>query len=141
MATTLTRFDPLFEPLEEMMRRFAPLVGSERRTAVPEIKIDVEEKDDAYVVKAELPGVKKEDINVDIDGNVVTLRAQTKAEREEKDGGRVVRSERYYGELYRSFALAAEIDESKAEAEYSDGILKLTLPKKSNGGAKRLAIK
>ena len=62
-------------------------------------------------------------------------------EHEEKDGGRVVRSERYYGELYRSFALAAEIDESKAEAEYSDGILKLTLPKKSNGGAKRLAIK
>jgi HSP20 family protein len=105
-----------------------------------EIKLDVEEQDAAYVVTAEIPGVRKEDIKVDVDGNVVTICAESKTEREEKNRGCVVRSERYYGSLYRSFALGTDIDQSKAQAKYADGVLTLTLPKKSNGSAKRLSI-
>jgi len=136
----ITRFDPFFEPFEDLMRRFSRTVPSETLDLPAEIKLDVEEQDTAYVVTAEVPGVRKEDIKVDVDGNVVTICAESKAEREEKKRGRVVRSERYYGSLYRSFALGADIDESKAQAKYADGVLTLTLPKKSNGSAKQLTI-
>jgi HSP20 family protein len=136
----IARFDPFFEPFEDLMRRFSGRFPAEVRNLPAQIKLDVEEQDTAYVVTAEIPGVRKEDISVDLDGNVVTIRAESKAEREEKKRGRVVRSERYYGSLYRSFALGTDVDESKAQATYADGILTLTLPKKTNGRAKRLTI-
>lgn len=102
--------------------------------------MDVEENDKAYVVKAEVPGVKKEDINVQIDGNVVSISAESKQEKDIKENGKVIRSERYYGSLSRSFSLASEVDQGAAVAKYADGILELTLPKKTNAGAKKLAI-
>lgn len=145
----ITRFDPFrelarFDPFRDMgdffpgftLRPVLRDIGVE-----PQIKLDVAEADKAYTVKAEIPGVKKEDIQVSIEGNQVSISAEVKQEKEEKEGKKLVRSERYYGRQYRSFSLAHDIDESKAEAEYKDGVLQLTLPKKSNGEVKKIAVK
>ena len=104
--------------------------------------MDVSEDDKAYHVKAEVPGVKKEDIHVAVEDNQVSITAEVKQEKEEKKGETVLRSERYYGMQSRSFTLMHDVDQGKAEAKYQDGILELTLPKKSNGGTvKQLAVK
>jgi HSP20 family protein len=93
-------------------------------------------------VKAEVPGVRKEDIHVAVEDDQVSITAEVKKETEEKKGETVLRSERYYGMQSRSFTLMHDVDQSKAEAKYQDGILELTLPKKSNGGAvKQVAVK
>ena len=104
------------------------------------MKIDVKEDEKAYTVKADIPGVKKEDIQVDIDGDTVSVRAEAKQEKEEKKGEKVVYSERSYGMVSRSFTLPVSVDDRAAKAEYKDGVLNLTLPKKSNGAGKRIAI-
>ena len=106
----------------------------------PEIRVDLKEAGDLYEVRAEIPGVHKEDIDVRIDGNVVTISAQIKQDREDKDGDRVLRSERQYGYASRSFALANALDETRSEAKYQNGILALRLPKKSAPTQKKLAI-
>lgn len=108
-----------------------------------DVPVDVVEKNGVYKVRADLPGVKKENINVRIDGNIVRIDAETQDAKEFKeDGGKVLRSERYYGSVSRTFSLADDVDESKATAKYSDGVLSLELPKKaaSSAGAKRLTI-
>jgi HSP20 family protein len=85
--------------------------------------------------------VKKEDIQVSIDGNRVSISAETKTEKEEKKGEKVLRSERYYGNVARSFTLANDVDETKAKAKYTDGVLELTLPKKEGATTvKKLAV-
>jgi HSP20 family protein len=104
------------------------------------MKIDVKEDDKAFTVKADIPGVKKEDIQIDIDDDRVSLRAEAKQEKEEKKGEKVVYSERSYGMVSRSFTLPTSVDEKNAKAEYKDGVLNLMLPKKSNGAAKRIAV-
>ena len=105
------------------------------------MKIDVKEDDKGYTVQADIPGVKKEDIQVDIDGDTVSVRAEMKQEKEEKKGEKVVYSERRYGMVSRSFSLPTEVDDKAAKAEYKDGVLKLVLPKKANGaGAHRISI-
>jgi HSP20 family protein len=146
----ITRFDPLsdlvsfapFRNFEDIFR--VPRMRSFVRDlpAEPEIRMDVSEDDKAYHVKAEVPGVKKEDIHVAVEDNQVSITAEVKHEKEEKKGESVLRSERYYGMQSRSFTLMHDVDQGKAEAKYQDGILELTLPKKSNGGAvKELAVK
>jgi HSP20 family protein len=107
----------------------------------PRIKIDVAESNGSFVVKAEIFGVKKDDIDVRIDGNLVTIGAEVKSEKEEKEGGRVLRKERQHGWASRSFTLASPVDEAKADARYEDGVLSLTLPKKAGQATKRLAVK
>jgi HSP20 family protein len=103
--------------------------------------MDLKEDDKAYTVHAEIPGMKKEDIQVSIDGNRVSISAETKTEKEEKKGEKVLRSERYYGKVARSFTLANDVDEAKAKAKYADGVLELTLPKKEGATtAKKLAV-
>src|SRR4029077_10354309 len=104
------------------------------------LRVDVTATDNSYLVRAEIPGVKKEDINVAIDGNQVEISAEVKNEKEAKDGEKVLRSERYYGRVYRAFALDQDIDESATQAKYADGILELTLPKKQTAAAKRITI-
>jgi HSP20 family protein len=84
--------------------------------------------------------VKKEDIHVSIEGNQVSISAETKLEKEEKKGEKVLRSERYVGKVARSFTLAHDVDEAKSQAKYSDGVLELTLPKKAPNTAKKLAV-
>ena len=105
-----------------------------------QIKVDVKESADAYTVHAEVPGVAKDDIHVSVDGNVVTLRAEVKQLDTKTEGERVLRSERYFGEVSRSFQLAVDVDEAKASAKYDNGVLTLTLPKKRGNGSKRLKV-
>jgi HSP20 family protein len=106
----------------------------------PQIRLDVRETDKDYAVKAEIPGVKKEDIDVRIDGNQVTISAEVKQDKEEKKDGRVLRSERRYGYASRTFSLGSDVDSSAADAKYTNGVLELKLPKKATSGAKKLAI-
>lgn len=136
----LARFEP-FRNLETFFNdfRFRPCLQT--FDAEPAIRMDVAESDDAYRIKAEIPGVKKDDIKVSIDGNQVSISAQVRQEKEEKKDEKVVRRERYFGEQMRSFTLAHDIDQGKASARYRDGVLELTLPKKAGGnGAKTLSI-
>jgi HSP20 family protein len=104
------------------------------------IKVDVKASDGNYIVDAELPGVNKDDIQVNIDGNRISISAEVKKESEEKKGEQVLRSERYYGRVERSFELDSDVDEAKAKATYNDGVLKLTLPKKERASSKRLSV-
>jgi HSP20 family protein len=103
--------------------------------------MDVTETADGYLVHAEIPGAKKEDINVEIEGNQVTLTAEVKREAEKKDGDKVLRSERYYGNVYRSFTLPVELDEGKSEAKYNDGVLEVTLVRKASLPGRKLSVK
>ncbi len=147
MANHLTRFDPFgdiarFEPfqgLEEWMRDFNLRPALRDWNVEPRIKMDVSEDDRNYTVKAEIPGVKKEDIHVNVEGNQVTIAAELKRESEQKEG-KSLRSERYFGQQSRSFALAQAIDDAGVEAKYADGVLVLTLPKKPNASSKKIAI-
>lgn len=117
-----------------------PLHGDPMPSAA-QIKIDVSESDTAYTVQAEVPGVGKEDIHVSIDGSVVTLRAEVKQhDSQQGDGSKVLRSERYYGAVSRSFQLPQDIDQAAAKAKYDNGVLTLTLPKKQASGSQRLTI-
>ena len=106
----------------------------------PQIKIELYEDDNSYTVKAELPGVDKEDIKVEIDGKQVSISAEVRREKEEKKGKMTLRSERYYGKQYRSFSLGQFVDESKAEAKYQNGVLELKLPKKNGTAGKTIKI-
>ena len=136
----ITRYNPFDELFREFNKGFwvKPLAFP-AETSV-EIKIDVKEDDKGYTVRAEIPGVKKDDIKVDVEGNLVSVRAEVKQEKEEKKGEKVVYSERAYGMASRSFTLPAEVDAKDAKAEYKDGLLSLTLPKKANGAGQRIAI-
>jgi HSP20 family protein len=136
----LTRFDPFADPFEYLVRRVFKPVRWETETQPLQIKVDVEENDKAYTVKAEIPGVKKEDINVQIEGNQVSITAESKQEKDVKENGKVIRSERYYGSLYRTFTLGQDVDQGAASAKYADGILQLTLPKKATAATKKLTV-
>ena len=116
-----------------------PLHGDPLPTPA-QIKVDVKETDQGYSVQAEVPGVAKEDIHVSIDGNVVTLSAEVKQSDAQTSSEKLLRSERYYGAVSRSFQLPADIDQDTAKAKYDNGVLTLTLPKKKSGASQRLAI-
>lgn len=137
----LTRFDP-FADIDEIFRDFLtmPTVGLRGRETTPRIRVDISETEQAYTVVAEIPGVSKEDIKVSVEGNRVSINAEVKEEKRAEDAGRLVRSERFFGQQYRSFTLPLEVDDAAAEAKYHDGILELTLPKKAGGGGKQLSI-
>ena len=140
--SNLRVLDPAFsDNFESTLRRFFAPVAFDADAPVLKMRIDVSEKENAYEVKADIPGVKKEDINVRIDGNVVQIDAEVKREKETKgNGDRVLRSERYYGNVSRTFSLAEDVDDSKAEAKYADGVLTLALPKKSTAASKKLTV-
>lgn len=127
------------DPFDELLRGFLirPVGGQvEPQT----LKVDVKEREDAYAIHAEIPGIKKEDIHVSIDGAIVSITAERREEKEVKDGERSLRSERYFGKVSRSFELPQEVDESQSSAKYNDGVLELVLPKKVAAQAKRLTI-
>lgn len=138
----IARYDPFdvtLEPFDDLFRGFFRPVRMEGAPVV-QIKMDVKESDKAYLVHAEVPGVSKEDIHVTIDGNQVAISAEVKKEKEEKEGEKVLRSERYYGKVYRAFSLAQEVDQAASHAKYANGVLELTLPKKAVSAAKKLAV-
>ena len=138
----ITRYDPFGNLLDDFMNGYfvRPLAPVEPGETARRLKVDVSEKDTDYRVLAEIPGVKKDEIQVDVEGDVVTISAETRAEKDAKEGERVIHSERYYGKISRSFRLGQEVDQTKASAKYTDGVLELVLPKKAAANAKRLTI-
>lgn len=140
--SNLRVLDPAFsDSFESALRRFFAPVALDTEMPSLKMRIDVSEKGDGYQVKADIPGVKKEDINVRIDGNVVQIDAEVKREKETKgNGDRVLRSERYYGNVSRTFSLSEDVDDAKAEAKYADGVLTLTLPKKATAATKKVTV-
>jgi HSP20 family protein len=138
---TVTRFDPLNDLVDDLFKGFfVRPVAFEGRGEAPRMKVDVAEKNGAYLISAELPGVKKEDIQITIDGTQVTLTAETKREKEVTQDERVLHTERSYGKVTRSFSLPQEVDEAKAEAKFRDGVLELALPKKAAATRKQITI-
>jgi len=137
--TALTRIDPFDQLLPEAFRRWS------RQLRLPddgpaEIRLDVTENDKDYQVRAEIPGAKKEDVRVSVDGNFVSIVAEFRKEREEKSGGRVVLKETSYGSASRGFTLAHEINAQGVVAKLEDGMLKLTLPKREGGSSRNIPI-
>jgi len=136
----LTRYNPFEDVFGELGKGFWVKPLAYPAGAEMSMKVDVKEDDKSYTVHADIPGAKKEDIQVDVDGNMVSLRAETRQEKEEKQGEQTLYSERHYGMVSRSFTLPTEVDEKGAKAEYKDGVLNLMLPKKANGGGKRVSV-
>ena len=138
----ITRFNPLEDVFENLFRGIpVRLPSAETRAIAPaKFRVDVTENEKEYQVLAELPGVKKDEISITIDGNEVVISAEVKREREVKDDETVLRTERYFGKVQREFAFSNEIDEAAAKASYNDGVLELTLPKKTVAEAKRVAV-
>jgi HSP20 family protein len=140
---TVNRFDPFNELVDDLFKGFLvrPVAYDGRAgEALPRMKVDVAEQNGAYTVTAELPGVKKEDIQVTIDGSQVTLAAEVKREKEASQDERVLHAERVYGKVSRSFTLPQEVDEASAEAKFRDGVLELKLPKKAAAQRKQISI-
>jgi HSP20 family protein len=140
--SNLTRYDPFNELVDDFFKGFLvkPLAYETREAVAPRMKVDVAEKNGAYLVTAELPGVKKEDIHISVDGAQVTLEAEIKREREATQDERMLHVERAYGKAVRSFSLPQELDEAKVEAKFHDGVLELTLPKKAAAARKQITI-
>jgi len=138
----LTRFERLDDMFPEMFRRFMRPMASAGFEPPGEIRIDVTENDKGYEVRAEVPGVKKEDIRVSIDGNYVSISAEVKRETEQKSakGERTLVKELYVGSSSRSFSLNHDVDDKAAIAKYEDGVLKLSLPKKQEAASRTLNI-
>lgn len=123
---------------DQLFRDFGmrPLLG---QFDLPEIRIDVGESDKAYTIKADIPGMKKEDIDVAVEGRQVSISARSSRQAERKDETSLY-TERNEGQVYRSFLLPAEVDDSGAEAKYENGVLNLTLPKRADAGHRRLKV-
>jgi HSP20 family protein len=137
----VTRYDPFGDLFDDLMKGFfVRPIAAEGAAAAPRMKLEVSEQAEAFKVLAEIPGVKKDEIQVTIDGDQVTIGAEVRKEKDVKDGERLVHSERYYGKVSRAFRLGADLDESKAQARYTDGVLELILPKKTTAAARKLTI-
>jgi len=137
----LTRYEPLVGQLDGLFNEFfRPAFVWDNRGETAPIRVDVKDSAEAYTVHAEIPGVKKEDIAVEIEGNEVTISAEVKREGEAKDGEKWLRTERFYGKTARRFALPQELDEGKAQARFTDGVLELTLPKKAAVTGRKIAV-
>jgi len=133
------RFNP-FMDVDDWFNNFGMRPFPREMEISPQIKMDVTENDKSYLVRAEIPGVNKEDIKVTVDGNMVSISAEVKQEKEEKNGDKVLCRECYQGSAYRSFTLADNVDEGKTQAKYDNGVLELTLPKKNGSNHKEIAI-
>ncbi len=135
-------FDPMLsDSLESMFKRFMTPMRMDFESGALDMRVDVTDVDGMYKVRADIPGVKKDDISVRIEGNMVQIDAQTKEEKETQEaGGRMLRSERWHGSVSRAFTVAQDVDDSKATAKYEDGVLTLELPKKASAEYKRIQI-
>ncbi|MWL91182.1 Hsp20/alpha crystallin family protein [Cupriavidus sp. SW-Y-13] len=139
--TSLRHYDPLsIEPISDMMQGMLRAFRGTADTGMV-FKVDVTESDSSYTVTAELPGVKPQDIDVNVDRGTVMIAAKLDRMTEQRDGERVIRHERYSGAMRRAFTLDADIDESKVDATYADGVLRLVLPKKEATPQKRIQIR
>ena len=131
------------DPIDQLLRGFfvRPLsLEPQNWGQTTPLRMDVSEHEHAYQLVAEIPGVRKEDINVSINGGEVTISAEVKNEKEAREGERTLRSERFYGKLARTIVLEVPVDEAGAEARYVDGVLELTLPKSQSAMPKRITV-
>jgi len=121
---------------------FRPMRWMDEETASDGMapRLDVVERNGEFVVRAELPGVRKEDIDISVENGVLTITAESRSESEEKDGDRVIRQERRYGKFVRSLRLGKAIDEKQVKAGYKDGVLELTLPKAEEVKPKKITV-
>ena len=138
--TNILRYSPTDSAFDDLFRGFFMRPVRFEGQQDIQIKLDVSEDDQAYSVLAEIPGVKKEDIHVNIDGSQVAISAEVKNEKEIKDGEKLLRSERYFGKVSRTFVLDQDVDEETAQAKYANGVLELRLPKRSGSKARSIAI-
>jgi len=152
--SNINRYDAFSDVFDDFFKGFVvrPVASSpaydrgERAdlgAAVRRARIDVTEQNGEYKVLAELPGVKKEDIKVEVEGDQVSISAESRVERnaaDGKDGERLLHSERYYGKLARVFRVGQEVDQARVSAKYENGILELTLPKKESTAAKQITV-
>jgi len=137
----VTRWDPFEDNLDDLFRGvFLRPMRLEQAQEPMRVRMDVKEDDKAYVVHAEIPGVKKEDIQVSIDGNQIAISAEIKRQKEDKQGEKTLRTERYYGKVYRAFALAQDVDQEQAQARYENGVLELTLPKRAAASSRKVTV-
>ena len=136
----LSRLDPFGREIEDMFKGFFLTPMPFRELGGGQIPVDVTEDDKSYKVRAEIPGFKREEIDVSVNGDRVTISAETKKEKEEKKGEQVVLRELYYGKQYRSFTLPQMVDDTKTSAKYTDGVLELVLPKKGAAATKKITV-
>ena len=141
MSSLITRGNLFDDFFKDMAPGFfvRPLHG-DPLPAPSQIAIDVKETEQAYEVNAVMPGVDKKDIHVSVDGNVVSISAEVRQADEQKRDEKVLRSERYFGSVSRSFSLPQAMDEAGAQARYENGILKLVLPKQAAPSARRIEV-
>jgi len=143
----LSIYDPFSTRLNTRLQRFFDQFGLTSpiffdQDEALNVKLDVSEDDQNYFVHADLPGVKKDDIRVSVNGNQVSISAEVKREKEDKKDKNIVHCERYEGKVFRSFMLDSKVDEAKADAKFTDGVLELTLPKQAGSvSGKPLTIK
>lgn len=136
----LTRFDRMENLFPELLRRWArPMQLIDENVLPADIRVDISENDKEYLVSAELPGARKEDIRVNVDGNYVSISADIKKEQEEKHGRALMR-ETYHGTVSRGFTLGSDVDDKAATAKLDDGVLRLTLPKRAGAASRTLDI-
>ena len=138
----ITRFNPIDDAFDSLIRTVPVwLPNLERREAAPaQFRMDVSENEREYQVLAEMPGLKKDEISISINGSEVSVSAELKHEKDVKKDDTVLRSERYFGKIQRAFTLGHEVDHANAQAKYTDGVLQLTLPKKTAAAVKKLAV-
>lgn len=137
----LNPFSELRDPFsDDFFKGFALRPVYRLMEGEPQMRLDLSEDDKHFYVKAEIPGVKKDDIKVAVDGNLVSVSAEVRQEKEEKEGTKLIRSERYFGSVSRTFTLDESVDQDAAQAKYENGVLQLTLPKKHNGQSHILKI-
>ena len=145
--TAVTRFNPFRIParietpavFDGLFRNFGLGPLWNQPDLVPDMRVDISEDEKAFHVNAEIPGVDRDDIFVSVEGNRVSITAEAKRKNEKKDEKELI-VERSWGKAYRAFALPADIDGDRTEARYDKGVLSLTLPKKTNGSARRIAV-
>ncbi len=136
-------YDPFADTaFDDIVRGFLRPMRSERNGAARQqsFAIDVIESDKAYTVHAEIPGVTKDEIQVTVEGNQVTISAEVKRNNETREGERALHVERYAGTLFRSFTLPTELDETASEARFENGVLELKLAKKPAMAGRKLTV-
>jgi HSP20 family protein len=141
MMGNIKRYDPFsIEPLGDMLQSMLRNLRIGPDTELP-FKVDVAESDSSFTITADLPGVKKEDINVSVDRGTVMISAKLERASEVKEGDRVIRQERYSGSMQRAFTLDGNIDTKKIDASFQDGVLRLVLPKKESSTQQRITVR
>jgi HSP20 family protein len=144
----LVKWDP-FRELEDVSDRLNRIFGRSVRRAESSQEmlgmadwtpsVDISETDTAYLIKGEIPGVKKEDVKVSVQDGMLTIQGERKMEKEEK-GKKFHRVERSYGSFVRSFRLPDDADENKVKAEFKDGMINVTLTKSAKAKSKAITV-